>query len=88
MDSTAIIEMFRSFLIGCFYIVFPALAVSLIVATIVGVIQAVMQIQEQTLSFFPKLIFLFGTIYVTGPWMFDRMIKLFENYMNSIPTLL
>jgi flagellar biosynthetic protein FliQ len=88
LDTTSVVEAFRALLIGGLIIMSPPLVASLVVATLVGIIQAVMQIQEQTLSFFPKLLALFGVIYFTGPWMFDEIIKLFKNFLAGITGML
>ena len=53
MNITPITEIFRPFYKG-FEIVLPVAGVSLIVVVIISVLMAMMQIQEQTLTFLPK----------------------------------
>ena len=48
----------------------PMLIVSLIVGLIVSIVQAVTQIQEATLSFVPKIIAVFISMLIFGPWIF------------------
>lgn len=66
----------------------PILLLSLLVGLIVSIIQATTQIQEQTLSFIPKLIAIALALLVFGPWMMNTMydftIKIFENIPNYI----
>ena len=65
-------------------IVGPSLAVGLIVSTF----QAATQINEQTLSFLPRLIVTLLTIILTGPWLLGQFIDLFESLMLQIPILI
>tara|TARA_R110000868_G_scaffold342767_1_gene603670 strand:+ start:244 stop:513 length:270 start_codon:yes stop_codon:yes gene_type:complete len=65
-------------------IVGPSLAVGLIVSTF----QAATQINEQTLSFLPRLLVTITTIMVTGPWLLNSFMELFEHIMFLIPEIL
>lgn len=65
-------------------IVGPSLMVGLVVATF----QAATQINEQTLSFLPRLIMTLVTIMLTGPWLIGQLIDLFERLMMDIPHLI
>lgn len=62
----------------------PVLLVSLIVGLIVSIFQTVTSIQEQTLTFVPKLIAIFGALIVLGHWMLnnisDYMIRLWTDF--------
>lgn len=63
----------------------PILAVSLIVGLVISIFQATTQINEQTLSFAPKIIAIFLSIILFGPWMINKLVdfttKLFD-YIN------
>ncbi len=50
--------------------------------------QAVTQIQEQTLSFIPKIIGLAILIVILGPWMLDQFVAFSANLWTSIPPLI
>lgn len=52
---------------------------SMIVGLVVSVFQAATQVQEQTLSFVPKLLFLFATFIFAGDWLFSKLKVLFES---------
>ena len=65
----------------------PMLLVALVVGLLVSVFQAATQITESTLSFIPKLIALFVTMIVAGPWMLQRMVDYMHELFVSIPTL-
>ena len=64
----------------------PMLA-SMIVGFVVGVFQATTQIQEQTLSFVPKLIAVFVTLLILGPWMLMQAVRFARVIFESIPTV-
>ncbi|PGK51587.1 EscS/YscS/HrcS family type III secretion system export apparatus protein [Priestia megaterium] len=87
MDYSIPIEMFRSFIVDAFIITGPALIVSLVISVIFGIVQAVMQIQEQTLSFFPKLFALFATLYLLAYWMFEYIVKVAKEVLDTIPSM-
>lgn len=65
-------------------IVLPSLAVGLIVA----VFQAATQINEQTLSFLPRLLFTFMTLITLGPWLVRQLIEFTEQLYHNIPGLI
>ena len=60
---------------------------SMIVGVIVSVFQAATQIQEQTLTFVPKLIVVLGTIMVAGYWMIAQLVKFTAALFALIPKL-
>lgn len=65
----------------------PLLLVGLAVGLIVSVFQAITQIQEQSLSFIPKIIATAVVLVVGGPWMLNQLLSYTEELYRSIPTL-
>jgi flagellar biosynthetic protein FliQ len=65
----------------------PMLLASLIVGLAVSIFQAVTQIQEQTLSFIPKVAALVVVIVVAGPWMLGQIVTYTQSLYEQIPTL-
>lgn len=61
---------------------------SLVVGLVVSMFQAATQINEQTLSFLPRLIVMLLTIMVAGNWMVRELSDLFNRLFNSIPGLI
>ncbi|PID43293.1 MAG: flagellar export apparatus protein FliQ [Gammaproteobacteria bacterium] len=61
---------------------------SLIVGLIVSTIQAATQINEQTLSFLPRLIVTILLLVVAGPWIMQKLIDLFTRLMLDIPQII
>lgn len=62
----------------------PMLVVSLIVGLIISIFQTVTSIQEQTLTFVPKLLSIFIVLMICGSWIFttvaEFMIELYSNF--------
>ena len=66
----------------------PLLLVALVTGLIVGAFQAATQINEQTLSFIPKLLAMALAMVVAGPWMLKVLISYTRELFESIPTLI
>ena len=60
----------------------------LIIGLLVSIFQAVTSIQEQSLSFIPKVIGVAVLIVVLGPWMLDQLVGYAQNLYMSIPSLI
>ena len=69
-----------------FKIAMPLLLVGLVVGLVVSVFQAVTQIQEQTLTFIPKIVGMGVVLVIAGPWMLDQVITYTQQLYGSIPT--
>ena len=65
-------------------IIGPGLAVGLIVS----MFQAATQINEQTLSFLPRLIVTLVTLMMAGPWLLTKFMDLFDRLYSAVPTLI
>ena len=65
----------------------PMLLVGLVVGLLVSIFQAVTQIQEQTLSFIPKIAGLAIVLVVAGPWMLGQLLSWTEELYGQIPKL-
>ena len=65
----------------------PMLLVGLIVGLAISVLQAVTQIQEQTLSFIPKILGLVAVIAIAGPWMLSTTVDWASELWGDIPAL-
>lgn len=63
----------------------PMLLVALIIGLIVSIFQAATQINEQTLSFIPKLVGIFVALVVAGPWMLSVMLDYMREIFGGIP---
>ena len=80
MNDVLVIKLLRESLMIIMVVSAPVLGVGMIVGLIVSIIQTTTSIQEQTLTFVPKIIAIFVTIILLGSWM----IRMLVNYTNNI----
>jgi flagellar biosynthetic protein FliQ len=66
----------------------PLFIAALVTGLIISIFQAATQINEATLSFVPKLIVIFLTLVLAGPWMITVMTDYIQRLYESIPTLI
>lgn len=66
----------------------PVLLIALSVGLLVSIFQTITSIQEQTLTFVPKILAVFMGIYLLGGWMMNRVVQLFYNLLENIGTLI
>lgn len=65
----------------------PALLVVLVIGLLVSIFQAATQINEQTLSFIPKLVGVLATLTIAGPWMMGTMVDYMRAVFTGIATM-
>ena len=66
----------------------PLLLAALVIGLIISIFQAATQINEQTLSFIPKLVGIFLTLILAGPWMLQMMVDYIRRLFESIPQII
>ena len=88
MTIETVVDIIQSALIVTLKASLPMLIVSLVVGLIISVIQTVTSIQEQTLTFVPKLVAVFMTLGLAGSFIFGTVvnftIELFNNFSMYI----
>ncbi len=65
----------------------PPVLLSLLVGLTIALFQAVTQIQEQSLSFVPKVIVVFGTLAIMGSWLAGTMAQFGRLCLEGFPTV-
>ena len=65
----------------------PLLLVVLVVGLVVSIFQAATQINEQTLSFVPKIIAAVGVLALAGPWMMTSLVEYLRRMLLAIPSV-
>lgn len=88
MTQEVVLDLFGSAFYLTVIMVLVIVGPSLIVGLIVSTFQAATQINEQTLSFLPRLIVTLATIMMTGPWLVQQLADLFERLMIDIPNII
>ena len=69
MDSVEVAEIGRDLLVTSIWLATQAVAVSLLVGLVISLLQTVPSLQEQTLSFAPRIVAVGGVMLLTLPWM-------------------
>jgi len=88
MAEDAIIRLTREALLLVLVVSGPPIAVSLIVGFVVSLFQATTQIQEQTLTFVPKLLAVFATLAISGPWIGAQLTRFTEALFVAFPEVI
>ena len=87
MNGSLGVDMMRHALLLALQVATPLLLTALVVGVAVGLLQAITQIQEQTLTFLPKLVFMALVFALTLPWSLTRLVEYLAGVLRSLPTL-
>ena len=88
MTPTTVIEIGRQAVEVTLLISAPLFIAALVTGLLVSIFQAATQINEATLSFVPKLIVLFITMIIAGPWMITILTEYIQRLYGSIPNII
>ncbi len=84
MNEIEVLDISRDAIFTLLKVVTPVLLVTLFIGLIIGIFQALTQIQEMTLAFVPKIIGVFVTIILLFPFMLNQMKTLTEGLFDKI----
>ncbi|HSD37771.1 MAG TPA: flagellar biosynthesis protein FliQ [Rhodocyclaceae bacterium] len=88
MTPTAIIALGREALYIALLVAAPMFLAALATGLLISILQAATQINEATLSFVPKLVIMFATLVVMGPWMVTLLTDYIRRLYESIPSII
>ncbi|AHG60285.1 flagellar biosynthesis protein FliQ [Buchnera aphidicola] len=88
MTSEYVMELFQNAMKVALILASPLLLAALVSGLIISVLQAATQVNEQTLSFIPKIISVLGVMAVLGPWMLGVMLDYMHNLFYNIPLII
>ncbi|MFV3406089.1 MULTISPECIES: flagellar biosynthesis protein FliQ [Pseudomonas] len=88
MTPEVAVDLFRDALWLTTLMVAILVVPSLLVGLVVAMFQAATQINEQTLSFLPRLLVMLVTLIVAGPWLVQKFMEYFIGLYTSIPQLI
>ena len=88
MSPDTIIDLSQQALYLIAMIAAPMLLSALAIGLIIGMFQAATSINEQTLSFIPKLMVLLLSILIAGPWMLNLLLSFTKRLYIGIPGLI
>lgn len=86
MGTSDLIDIFRDAIITGLKVAGPILLVSVLVGLIISIFQAATSINEQTMTFVPKLIFIGIVLILTGGWMLQQMMDFVLRIFELIAT--
>lgn len=84
MDESSIIYIAQEALKIVIYVSAPVLLISMVVGLIISIFQATTQIQEQTLSYVPKILSVIAAIALFGSWMLRVLIEYTQNIFTNM----
>jgi flagellar biosynthetic protein FliQ len=87
MDTNTIVGLMQGGIWQVFILCAPVLGAALIIGLIVAIFQATTSIQEQTMTFLPKLFVILLVLALIGGWMFTRLGQYTINLFKMIPQM-
>jgi flagellar biosynthetic protein FliQ len=88
MDAQDAVDLGRQAIMVTLLVGSPVLIAGMVVGLIIGLLQAVTQIQEQTIATVPRLVVMVLAIAVLAPWLINQMVQYSHELLVSIPTRL
>ena len=85
MDAGEAVDLARQAMMLTLMLAAPVLLTGLIVALVVSILQAATQVQEQTLSFVPKIVAMLLAAAITGPWVLAKLVEFGHEMFGSVP---
>lgn len=88
MDQTIVIAQTSKAILMIIIMSLPIILTAMIIGFSVSILQAITQVQEQTLSFVPKSLCVYGVIILLSPWMLNTMLEFLQHMYTQIPNFL
>lgn len=87
MSEEYVISLGRQALLTVLLVAAPVLVLGLAAGLAVSIFQATTQINEQSLSFIPKILVVLVAVVLFGPWMYHTMLEFAQGVLAKIPDL-
>jgi len=88
VNDAQVLEITAGALEICAKLALPALLLTLVIGIVVSIVQTITQIQEQSLTFVPKLLGVGAIVLLGGNWMLQELVGWVTRLWQSIPSLL
>lgn len=88
MDPQDAIDLGRQAILFTLLIASPVLLAGTVVGLLIGLLQAITQIQEQTVAFVPKLVTMVLVVTLALPWLVQQMVQYAHDLIANIPNSL
>jgi flagellar biosynthetic protein FliQ len=86
MDLETAVDLVRNATYLALLVGAPVLLVSILVGLVISILQAVTQIQEQTLNLVPKIVLMALTMLFVLPWAIQRVVEYTTSLIHDIPS--
>jgi flagellar biosynthetic protein FliQ len=87
MSATLALELIRRAVVLALLVGAPLLLTALLTGLVVSLLQAITQVQEQTLTFIPKLVLMAVVFLLVMPWMLSQLLEYLVSVLRALPTL-
>ncbi len=88
MDFGFAVNIVRTAVLYIILVSAPTLLIGMSVGLVISIFQATTSIQEQTLTFVPKIVAILGAVVLFGPWMLRLLVQFTVNIINQIPMMI
>jgi len=85
MTDQTVIDLGSQAIMVTMQVAAPVLMTTMIVGVIISIFQAATQINEQTLTFIPKILAITAAMIICGPWILQVMLGFTKEIFNGIP---
>ena len=86
MQTDAVIDLAREVVWQAMMLAGPPLAVALVVGAVIGVAQAVTQVQDATISLVPRIAAILLTLAVCAPWLLSQIMDFSQRMFGTVPS--
>lgn len=87
MDASYAVYIIRAGVLQVLLMAAPILGIGMGVGLVVAIFQATTSIQDQTLSFIPKIAAILFAVVLFGPWMIQTLLRFTESLFEQIPNM-
>jgi flagellar biosynthetic protein FliQ len=87
MNELFALEMGRNALMMTVMLAAPMMGAALLVGLLISVFQALTQINEQTLTFVPKILAVFAALLLAGPWLLQSIVSYTADLFSMLPQM-
>ncbi|HOB74221.1 MAG TPA: flagellar biosynthesis protein FliQ [Phycisphaerae bacterium] len=85
MTAAEALDLGRDALLMVLIVSAPIMGIGMLVGLVISLFQSMTQLQEQTLSFVPKIVAMVGVAIVLIPWLADRLIAYAQEMLGESP---
>ena len=82
------VQLMKSAVLETLLVSAPILSIAVVTGLVVSILQATTSLQEQTLTFVPKIAAIFGGLLLFGTWMFTSLIQYTIQLFQQIPNMI